>query len=259
MVKRHKENIIELRLKGYNYNQIVKELGCSKGTVAFHCANLNIDESIIKTDKNELSEIDKKIVELRKEGRSYRFIQKELNLKGRDKIARVCKKVENNNEIIISNTEKINHTTFNAYHQPQLKDYGLSEEQEEKIKQYYSEGYNTVEMSDFLKIDNKIIKGYIKSRNVKNNSENLCGYSAVRRRNKRIKQMAVEYKGGSCNKCGYNKCVEALDFHHVDPNEKDFSISASRKRGWKTIKIELDKCVCLCSNCHRELHAELMN
>ena len=68
------------------------------------------------------------------------------------------------------------------------------------------------------------------------------------------KLMAVEYKGGKCSKCGYNKCVGALDFHHLDPTEKD--ASWQKMRLWNKSKLlkELDKCILLCANCHREAH-----
>ena len=68
--------------------------------------------------------------------------------------------------------------------------------------------------------------------------------------------MAIEYKGGSCKRCGYNRCIEALEFHHNNSFGKDFSISAKGyTRGWAKVKEELDKCILLCANCHREVHA----
>jgi hypothetical protein len=58
-----------------------------------------------------------------------------------------------------------------------------------------------------------------------------------------------------CIDCGYNKCVAALCFHHVEPNRKDFSISKDGNTApWSEIVIELDKCVLLCLNCHAEAH-----
>jgi hypothetical protein len=75
-------------------------------------------------------------------------------------------------------------------------------------------------------------------------------------RRKKLKEMAIEYKGGKCVCCGYNKCVSALEFHHLDPNEKDFGISNKGKtRAWAKIKEELDKCILVCCLCHREIHA----
>lgn len=74
---------------------------------------------------------------------------------------------------------------------------------------------------------------------------------------KRIKIWALEYAGKQCSCCGYNKCIEALEFHHLDPNEKDFSISdRDILLDWEQIKKELDKCIVVCANCHREIHSE---
>lgn len=70
--------------------------------------------------------------------------------------------------------------------------------------------------------------------------------------------MAIEYKGGKCKLCGYDRCIEALEFHHIDPSKKDFSISSrGHARSWKRVKEELDKCIMLCANCHREIHTKL--
>jgi len=73
-----------------------------------------------------------------------------------------------------------------------------------------------------------------------------------------LKTRAVNLLGGCCQNCGYSKCIEALDFHHRDEEKKDFSISNAFKNymDWKMIESELRKCVLLCSNCHRELHAK---
>lgn len=82
-----------------------------------------------------------------------------------------------------------------------------------------------------------------------------CRVVNVQKRRHKVKQMAVDYKGGCCEKCGYNKYVGALEFHHLDPTKKDFAISTNGHcRAWETIKLELDKCIMLCANCHREVH-----
>ncbi len=79
---------------------------------------------------------------------------------------------------------------------------------------------------------------------------------AVDKRRKKIRQMAVEYKGGKCEICGYNNSIQALEFHHVDASQKEFGISAAGlTRAWSRVQKELDKCVMLCANCHREVHA----
>lgn len=71
---------------------------------------------------------------------------------------------------------------------------------------------------------------------------------------RRMKKEAVDYKGGKCVTCGYDKCQAALEFHHLDPKEKDFSISHHKNKSFENIKKELDKCALLCKNCHAELH-----
>lgn len=79
---------------------------------------------------------------------------------------------------------------------------------------------------------------------------------AVTLRRQKIRRMLVEYKGGMCTLCGYSQCIDALDLHHKDANQKDFGISSSGlTRSWEKNKAEADKCVLLCANCHREIHA----
>lgn len=68
------------------------------------------------------------------------------------------------------------------------------------------------------------------------------------------KEKAVAYKGGRCEKCGYNKCIGAMDFHHINPEEKMYDVKNLMARRWELIQLEIDKCILLCSNCHREEH-----
>ncbi len=78
----------------------------------------------------------------------------------------------------------------------------------------------------------------------------------VDKRRKELKQRAVAYKGGTCVKCGYAKCVDALAFHHRESGSKDFSFSEGGiTRSWDRIRAELDKCELVCANCHAEIHA----
>jgi len=70
--------------------------------------------------------------------------------------------------------------------------------------------------------------------------------------------MAIKYKGGKCQVCGYDRCTETMEFHHLSSSSKDFGISQKGyTRGWKKVMEELDKCIMLCANCHREVHAGL--
>ena len=68
------------------------------------------------------------------------------------------------------------------------------------------------------------------------------------------KKTLVNRMGGACIKCGYNKCLSALEFHHLEPTEKEFSISQVRNLSEARIEKELKKCILVCANCHREIH-----
>jgi hypothetical protein len=86
-----------------------------------------------------------------------------------------------------------------------------------------------------------------------------CARKRLIQNGRDLKAKCVEYKGGKCELCGYDKCMAALDFHHTDPTQKDFSVSHSFYGGVKDmqrIKKEIDKCLLVCSNCHRGLHYE---
>ena len=72
------------------------------------------------------------------------------------------------------------------------------------------------------------------------------------------KQRIVYVMGGQCALCGYNKNIQALEMHHIDPQEKDFTFSDTKKyHTWEELSIEMQKCVLLCANCHREIHYPL--
>lgn len=108
--------------------------------------------------------------------------------------------------------------------------------------------------------ENKCIEDFYKRRKKEGSSSycKLCTGRQVLERQRRVKVLAVEYKGGKCVKCGYNKYIGALDFHHLNPKEKDFSIASIKQYAFsEKIRNELDKCILLCSNCHREEHAVL--
>ncbi len=72
-----------------------------------------------------------------------------------------------------------------------------------------------------------------------------------------VKLQCIEYKGGKCSRCDYDKCPGALTFHHLDPTKKEFGISSNGiSRSFKKCKPELDKCILLCVRCHAEIHYE---
>lgn len=69
------------------------------------------------------------------------------------------------------------------------------------------------------------------------------------------KKVLVGMLGGKCNCCGYDKCLGALDFHHIDESTKSFDISSRLEKDPLLLEQELKKCVLWCSNCHREKHS----
>lgn len=78
---------------------------------------------------------------------------------------------------------------------------------------------------------------------------------AVKKRRKKLRELAREYRGGKCEICGYSKSQRALSFHHKDPKKKSFGISMKGlTRSWEKIRLEIDKCILLCANCHMEVH-----
>ena len=84
---------------------------------------------------------------------------------------------------------------------------------------------------------------------------------AQKKRRRDFKRQLIELSGSKCQVCGYDKCLPALDFHHIDKTKKSFSISNSyRLRGNKTVILEeIKKCVLLCSNCHHEVHEGMVS
>ena len=85
-----------------------------------------------------------------------------------------------------------------------------------------------------------------------------CTTSQTLSRLQKLKKQMVDYKGGCCQICGYDKYMGALEFHHIDPTQKDFNLSRMKQYTFD-IKVtnELDKCILVCSNCHREIHGGL--
>jgi len=70
------------------------------------------------------------------------------------------------------------------------------------------------------------------------------------------KKIMRNLKINGCAICGYTKCDDALEFHHVNPKDKKFNLATrSFNRVNKNIVNEINKCILLCANCHREIHA----
>jgi len=118
----------------------------------------------------------------------------------------------------------------------------------DRILALRQEGLRPTEIASRLGIN---VGTYYYHTNEKTRRRNIDYALAKKKANK---DMALEYKGGECGKCGYRLCRQALVFQHVDPDEKDIVISG-RPHAWERLKRELDKTVLLCCRCHTELHA----
>ena len=82
---------------------------------------------------------------------------------------------------------------------------------------------------------------------------------AVAMRRKKLKAAIVKYKGGKCILCGYNRTHVALDLHHMDESKKGFNLSTKGlNRSFALMQKEVNKCVLVCANCHREIHAGIV-
>lgn len=247
-----KDKILELRKNGLSYNEISRRLNCSKGTISYHCSKLEFNKERINKNleiKNkkqikiksfllETPKIDE-VIELRKVKISYKEICKITGL-SKHIISKICR------EFNLVNERKI---------------YGIGKISDEEVK-------NIILLYDELKSIRAVSRKLNLSRNIINKYINLTKapkLTSVEAKNRKIKNVIdwrkrkkvelIEYKGGCCEKCGYNKCIEAMEFHHIDPMEKDFTISG-KSWSFERLKSEVDKCVLLCSNCHKETHFE---
>lgn len=88
-------------------------------------------------------------------------------------------------------------------------------------------------------------------------SPSVCSPCADRRRVEQmraVKRRAVEFKGGQCERCGYDRCPAALQFHHTDPASKSPAWESFRSYRWERVLAELSGCELVCANCHAEEH-----
>jgi hypothetical protein len=87
-----------------------------------------------------------------------------------------------------------------------------------------------------------------------------CRSEAVARRRRAVKQRLVAEAGGSCQLCGYSRCLGALQFHHVEPHGKEFHLAhRGHSRSIARSRAEMRKCVLLCANCHAEVEGGFAN
>lgn len=83
-----------------------------------------------------------------------------------------------------------------------------------------------------------------------------CHNGYVKQKYQERKESIDDLKSSlKCAKCGDSRFY-VLDFHHKDPKEKDNTIArlTANQASEERLSQELQKCICLCANCHREFH-----
>jgi hypothetical protein len=126
-------------------------------------------------------------------------------------------------------------------------------ELKEKILKLDQRGFSTKEIMEATSCSRESIL-YVTSKDYR--AKNLSAKC------NRVKEGMIELKklaGSKCSVCGYDRCLYALDFHHLDPDKKDKAVCyLLSSKSFKAAADESKKCVLLCSNCHRELHDGLI-
>lgn len=177
---------------------------------------------------NKISdEIKQQVIQLKQSGKTYNQIVEELGI-GKGSVSVICKEAGLGQNIIELTPEKI-----------------------EECQKLYDEIGNIKEVAKITKISYSRLRNVIQSKTITPKSN----YDNVKTHRHKTKEELVKYKGGKCEICGYDKCLGALDFHHLDPFQKDFTISNSNiYKNLDKLKEEVNKCILVCANCHREIH-----
>jgi DNA-binding CsgD family transcriptional regulator len=230
-----KEKIIELRKRGYTYKQIINELGCSKSTISFHLNNIGLGEGY--SDRNIVNRIEK----LRKLGKTYKEIQSVIDI-SIDRLKKICRELDLNKPTNVLHTPKNDENLKNEI----INFYKKTKSLRKTSKEFKLD--RTTLRKKFILDDDVIIRKKQTNEEKKHNS-----VKSVVAWRQRVKLKLIKYKGGKCEKCGYDKCNQALQFHHKNPKEKDFTVSG-KSYSFEKMKNEVDKCMILCANCHIEEH-----
>lgn len=184
--------------------------------------------------------LENQIVKLRLKGKSYKEIASVLECSA---------------AVISYHCQKNNLTQIGL-----SKNVDITDKVKKEITKYYFE-HSLEETASKFNVSFSTVKKYAgkKRKEISEEERKARAVQAVQKRRRKVKELAVEYKGGKCEKCGYNKYVGAMEFHHLDPSKKDFTLSdKGHCRSWESVKKELNKCILVCANCHREIHAGLI-
>lgn len=134
----------------------------------------------------------------------------------------------------------------------------MSVERQFDVNEFYKT-HTLKETAEHFNISMTSVVRYTNNKDIKLTDLQLKdrNYKRVKHHRQKIKEKCIEYKGGECIKCGYKKCKRALEFHHLDRTKKDFTVASYSVLSFEKLKPELDKCILVCSNCHREMEEEI--
>jgi len=141
-----------------------------------------------------------------------------------------------------------------------LKKFYLKTNNNTHNKKEYSDGKLCVKCNKVKPIEEFYRKYPTTNNNLVASYCKKCSNNYHTERVKIVKLKMIEYKGGKCVHCDLsleNAHYSVFDFHHLNPEEKDINFRHIKYQKWEKIKKELDKCILLCSNCHRIEHAKL--
>lgn len=180
----------------------------------------------------------KDIIKLRKEGLTYKEIKCKINC-SISTISYHCRNAGLDDQ--------------NRFRKPTKKEV-------EDMQSFYNEVKSSLKVAKKFGWAKTTVLKYIQTDKSKLNEEEIKKNrsNSVISWRRRTKVKLVEYKGGKCECCGYNKCIAALEFHHLDPKEKDFTISG-KSWSFEKLKNEAEKCILVCNRCHTEIHNGFIN
>jgi len=175
-----------------------------------------------------------KIIEMVKSGLTYKQISKELGCS----LSTISYHCKNEGVVSVNITEKIDGSII------------------QKMQNLYDIEKSSLKVAEILGVSKTTVLRHIKTKESLSESEVKGNkVQSVMNWRRKAKLKLLEYKGGVCVRCGYDKCVDALEFHHTNSDGKDFTI-AGKSWSFERLKKEADKCILVCSNCHKEIHFE---
>ena len=134
------------------------------------------------------------------------------------------------------------------FHREYMREWRKKPENQEREKEYRQNPVAMAKAREGTRRYKEAHKDELNAKRRRTYAKNTKAYHEMRLR-------CQQYLGGVCVECGED-CPVCLDFHHIDPAEKEFVVCAKISKGWlwDRLQPELDKCVLLCRNCHAVLH-----